>query len=166
LLFFDPLQHNAAMPRDAYDMVSVYLFRQDGEDAQFLMLRRAPDIPFGGTWQPVYGGIKPDETAWQAAIREMREETGLLPVELYQANTVNSFYVAADDTVYHCPCFAARVEADGAVELNDEHDAFEWLNPDAMRQRLMWAGQKRIFEEIVQEIVNPGPAIAYLRIPI
>lgn len=43
-------------------------------DLQVLLLERA-DRP--GFWQSVTGSIEPGETLWDAAVREVREETGL-----------------------------------------------------------------------------------------
>lgn len=46
----------------------------------FMILRDdKPDILFPNTWSPVTGGREPDETLWDAARRECREEIGLVP---------------------------------------------------------------------------------------
>lgn len=154
------------MSHASYDMTCVYVFRHREHGAEFLLLRRTVDQYMGGTWQPVYGSIDHGETAWQAALREMREETGLAPDRLYQASTVDSFYVAASDTVYHCPVFAAEVPGDAEVTLNAEHDAFDWVHVDDVSGRLIWPGQRRAVAEIVEEIVRDGPAKAFLQISV
>jgi lipoyl(octanoyl) transferase len=58
------------LPRD----VAVQVFKATPEGARFLMLRRVPDR--GGFWQGITGAPLPGETDMQAAIREVREETG------------------------------------------------------------------------------------------
>jgi len=153
------------MTRVSHDLVSVYVFRRRDRGPEFLLLLRAPDRYMGGTWQPVSGGVEAGETAWQAALRELREETGLVPDRFYQANTVESFYVARTDTVYHAPAFAAEVSGDAEVRLNDEHTDLEWIPVGEFSGRLLWPGQRRVFAEIVQEIINGGPARPYLEIP-
>ncbi|MBI4581950.1 MAG: NUDIX domain-containing protein [Planctomycetes bacterium] len=152
------------MTRVSHDMMCVYVFRHREHGPEFLLLRRAAGDYMGGTWQPVYGGIREGETAWQAALREMREETGLVPSRLYQANSVDSFYTAGNDTVYHCPVFAAEVPGDAEVALNAEHDEFDWVHVDDVAAQLIWPGQRRAVAEIVQEIIRGGPAQQFLEI--
>ncbi|GMV95867.1 MAG: hypothetical protein AMXMBFR83_02360 [Phycisphaerae bacterium] len=166
------------MPRVVSEIVDVYVFRrpagaatanarqeaQSGAGVEFLLLRRSPGEYLGGTWQAVHGRIEPGETAWQTALRELREETGLTPIELYQIDAVNTFYMAADDVVHHCPCFAAEVGGQAGVVLDAEHEAFEWVSAEDAMRRFIWPGQRRAVREIIEEILRPGPATAYLRI--
>ena len=44
---------------------------------EFLVLLRAPGR--GGVWHVVSGGVEDDETAVESALRELAEETGLVP---------------------------------------------------------------------------------------
>ena len=55
--------------------VSVVLLRWRQSLAQILLLRRTR--PPAGVWCQVAGGIEANETAWQTALREVTEETGL-----------------------------------------------------------------------------------------
>lgn len=152
------------MTQASCDLACVYVFRHREHGPEFLLLRRAADSYMGGTWQPIYGGIEVGETASQAALREMREETGLMPDRLFQANSVDTFYVADNDTVYSCPVFAAEVPGDAQVELNPEHDAFDWVHADEIAGQLMWPGQRRMVGEIVEEIIRGGPGKPFLQI--
>lgn len=52
--------------------VSVIVFR---DDTVLLVLRGRP--PAEGLWAPVGGRVEPGETAEEAALREVREETGI-----------------------------------------------------------------------------------------
>lgn len=144
----------------------LYVYRRRGDAVEFLLLHRAPGRCMAGTWQPVYGRIQPDETAWQAVVRELREETGLAPIELYHVDSVNTFYLPENDSVQHSPTFAAEVDASADVQLNPEHTAAQWLPPDEFARRLLWPGQRREFQEIIEEIIHHGPAREHLRIPL
>lgn len=152
------------MPRIVSSIIDVYVFRRRPDGVEFLTLLRAPTIRLGGTWQSVHGKIESGETAWQAAARELREETRLTPIGFWQIDYVNTFYVASEDCVLLCPCFAAEVAANAMVQLCEEHAAFEWLLVEAACERLMWPGQRHAVREIVSEIIQPSAAESHLRI--
>ena len=154
------------MPRVACELVMVYLFRPADSGPEFLVLHRRPEDVASGTWQTIYGHIRPGETSWQTALREIREETGLRPVRFYQLDTVDTFCIAGEDVIHHCPCFAAEVGLGNEVCLNEEHAAFEWLPADQAAARYTWPGQRRAVREILNEIIRPGPAVAWLEIPL
>jgi dATP pyrophosphohydrolase len=149
-----------------YDMVTCYVARPaaDGTLGELLQLRRATGEFLAGAWGAVHGRIERDETAWQAALRELREEAGLSPVEFYQLDTVNEFYLAADDTVWHVPAFCAVVPRDAAVVVNEEHDDHRWVARERFEKDFLWPGERRQVEELAREIFDNGPAKRYLRL--
>lgn len=158
--------------------VSVFVCRQTQAGPEFLQLQRAlvrqghlsdPDQQtpnYMGTWQLVTGRLEPNETAYRAALRELFEETALIPAEFYQVNRVNTFYLALDDSLNHVPMFCAMVNEFDEVALNHEHSAYRWLTPDSFAGQLMWPGERDVFAEVVREILNDGPAKKFLKIDI
>jgi dATP pyrophosphohydrolase len=152
------------MPAVDSDMIDVYPFRRGETGVDFLLLKRAPAIWLGGTWQAVHGKIETGETAPQAALRELREETGLRPLGFWQLEFVNTFYVAKQDRILMCACFAAEVAADAVVRLSDEHTDYRWEPYEQALRSYMWPGQRRAIREIMEEIVTPGLAEPHLRI--
>jgi len=153
------------MPQIVSSIIDVYPLRRTSGSVEFLLLKRQPAARLGGTWQAVHGKIEPGEAAWQAALRELREETGLTPTGFWQIDFVNTFYMADGDRVVLCPCFAAEVAADARVVLSREHTAFRWLPAKQALRQFMWPGQRRAVREIMDEIVAPGPAEPHLRVP-
>lgn len=148
------------------DMIVLFAARPDeaGAGYEFLQLRRAPDRFMGGTWQTVMGRLEAGETAWQAALRELKEETGLVPAEFYRLSVIESFYVHQDDTIWHCPCFAALVAPGAAVSLNAEHDAHRWLPQDQVLKQTMWPGQRQAIVEFFRDVLHGSEAKPHLRI--
>jgi dATP pyrophosphohydrolase len=123
--------------------VDVYPYRlRLDQPLQFLVLRRAITKAYAGQWRMIGGKIQPGEAAWQAALRETTEETGLSPLRLWCLPSVNTFYEWAHDRINLIPAFAAHLDADPV--LNDEHDAFAWLPPDEAAARLAWPEQQRL----------------------
>lgn len=65
------------------------LFGFDGEKLNVLLVRRANE-PFKGCWAFPGGFMDMDESAEEAALRELREETGIAGVDLVQFHTFSA----------------------------------------------------------------------------
>lgn len=151
------------------EMIACHVFRlADNGSHEMLQLRRVPEDYLGGTWQIVRGGIEPGETAVQAALRELREEAGLVPQELYRLGLVETFHIpsrdAARDTIWHCATFCAIVAPDAQVKLDHEHDAHRWIPRDQALGHTMWASERAVLRELFHDILDDGPAKPYLRL--
>jgi dATP pyrophosphohydrolase len=149
-----------------YDMITCFVVRptESGDLAEFLQLRRAKGEFLEGVWGPIHGRIERGETAWQAALRELREESGLTPLEFYQLDTINQFYLVAGDCVWHVPGFCAVVGRDVTIKVNEEHDESRWIDRSRIDQDFLWPGERRQARELAREILDNGPAKSYLRI--
>jgi len=123
-------------------VVDVYAYRLEGDRPRFLLLRRAPGVSYAGQWRMIGGKIRRGEAAWQTALREIEEETGQQPRRLWVVPSLNAFYEWQHDRVNLIPAFAAEL-ADDPV-LNDEHDAFAWLDEEEAVARLPWPEQQRL----------------------
>jgi dATP pyrophosphohydrolase len=137
----------------AVRVIDVYPYRRTGRGVELLLLRRAAGRQYEGSWRMVGGKIGPGEAAWEAARRELREETGFVPVQLWSIPSVNFFYEWREDRVNVVPAFAAEVEGDPV--LDHEHDAFEWLAPEDAETRLSWPEQVRL-AGLIPDIVARG----------
>ncbi|MBI2418749.1 MAG: NUDIX pyrophosphatase, partial [Ignavibacteriales bacterium] len=122
--------------------IELHVFRLKKEKVEFLLLKRSGGRIYPGTWQMVSGRIETGETAVQAAMRELMEETGLVPVKFWVVPKVNSFYTPDNDAVNMVPVFAAMVDVKSKVRLSDEHTDFQWAPLKKACKLLAWPGQR------------------------
>ena len=141
------------------DAVSVFLLQHHGSEVKVLLMRRATTMK--GTWCQVAGGIEAGEKAWQAALREVREETGIILGSLWSGDIVEQFYEPHRDRIAMLPVFVGFVAPQIEVQLNDEHDAYEWLDFDAACARVTFPGQRHTLRTIEAEFVarDPDPVL-------
>ena len=125
------------------NLVEVHILREKGKRLQFLILKRAAKEIYPGLWQMVSGKIKKEEKAYSAALREMKEETGLTPVKFWAAPNVNSYYDTSNDSVTIIPVFAALVDSKAAVKISREHNEFRWVSIEGAKKKLAWEGQRK-----------------------
>ena len=131
------------------------MLRGTGTALEVLVLRRAVGGRCPGSWETVHGTIEPGETPEQASAREVREETGLTPLRLYNLSRVEMFYQHRRDEVALIPQFAAFVSADAEARVSPEHDRCEWLPAAAAAQRFAWPRERRALNDILS-IVGGG----------
>jgi dihydroneopterin triphosphate diphosphatase len=119
--------------------------------AEVLMLeRRVPP----GWWQSVTGSLEPGEQPWEAAVREVAEETGLAPHGLLDLGMRERFTIAPAWRERFAPgvtenlehAFALRIAEPVAVQLDPlEHLQFAWLPlPEARERAASWSNRVAI----------------------
>lgn len=135
--------------------MDVYPYRLGSEGAAFLLLRRAAGRMYAGAWRMVGGKIGPGEQAWEAALRELREETGREPARFWSVPSANVFYEWQHDRVNIAPAFAAELTGDPV--LDGEHDAFAWLPAPEAAARLAWPEQARLLTLVDRMLAQPIP---------
>jgi 8-oxo-dGTP pyrophosphatase MutT (NUDIX family) len=147
-------------------LVDVYVLRGSGSELECLALRRGSGGRCPGSWESVHGHIEPSEQPAGAALRELEEETGLVPLRLYNLSRVELFYQHRTDEVALVPVFAAFVGSGARVRLGPEHDGFEWLAPDSARVRFAWPRERRTVDDIVMLLGSgdAGPVDDVLRV--
>jgi 8-oxo-dGTP pyrophosphatase MutT (NUDIX family) len=113
----------------------------------------------------VHGHIDPGEEPEDAALRELREETGLSAERLYVVR-VNPFYVRRTRTLQLAVVFAAFVEEPATVTIAGEHQRAEWLSVDEALSRFAFPGERASLREVVELLGtgNAGPVEDVMRV--
>ena len=99
-----------------------------------ILLQKRTD---GDFWSLPAGGMEPGETPTQAAIREVREETGL-EVELvrflglYSDPELCTVYPAGNRMQLVGASFLARIIGGEMIDSNEETAELRWFAPDAL----------------------------------
>lgn len=127
-------------------LIDLYPYRLIGGKPQFLLLKRAKGKIYEGQWRMIGGKVNPGETSWQAALRELKEETRLVPVKFWAIPSVNQFYEAASDTIHAIPAFAAQVDEEVQPVLDDEHTGTTWADADSIQKYIHWPEQRRLVQ--------------------
>ena len=137
--------------------MDTYALRGNGDALEVLALRRGTAGRCPGSWETVHGTIEPGETPVQASLRELREETGLVPEKLYNLSRTEAFYQHRSDELALIPVFAAFVAPGATVTLSPEHDRSEWLRVSDAARRFAWPRERRALDDILS-IVGGGSA--------
>ncbi len=137
-------------------MIEAHIFREVDNALEFLLLKRSDRVIYPGLWQMVNGKIKKGEKAYQTALREIQEETGIIPEKLWVVPKVDSFYSHENDNMMLLPVFAAKFKTSSNVVISEEHCEFKWVNPIETKKMLAWEGQRQsvdlIFNYFKEEI--------------
>ena len=146
------------------NLIEAHIFREQNGKIEFLLLKRSPVQYYPNLWQMVSGKIKENETAYQTALREIKEETNLTPVKFWAAPTVNSFYSPDNDYICLLPVFAVKVEFNSEVTISKEHTEYRWVSPEEAKKLLAWDGQRKSVDVIVDYFLNRNSFLNFIEI--
>ncbi|MFY9611290.1 MAG: dihydroneopterin triphosphate diphosphatase [Blastocatellia bacterium] len=139
------------MPHKQPRSVQVVIFAETDFGREFLLLRRIAS--HGGFWQSVTGSLEDEETHPEAAVREVREETGIIVTadHLIDLQLLNTFEIAPQWRSRYAPGVTQNEEVCFAMEIGKcairvdaiEHDSWAWVGYDRAIKMLQWESSKR-----------------------
>lgn len=144
------------MPRLDPCLIEVYVFRRRGRRVEFLALRRRAGDSLPGVWQPVTGTLMRGESAVLGALREVREETGAVPMRMWRLESVTTFFDPRRDAIRLVTLFAAEVAERAAVRLSREHSTHRFLSAREAALRFLWDSQRRGLVAVREQVLRGG----------
>jgi len=108
-------------------------------------------------WSLPKGHVEAGETAEDAALREVEEETGIRGRMVASLGTIDFWFIAENrrihKTVHHFLMEAAGGELSDA---DPEVDQVAWVNVSDLRQRLAYADERRLLDRLPDLLAGPG----------
>jgi dATP pyrophosphohydrolase len=136
--------------------IAAYICRIKKGNAQFLIIKR--QTPYlRNSWQKISGKIEKGEKAWEAALREIKEETGLIPDRFYSANDVELFYEVGQNCINMVPVFVGFIDSDQEARLSIEHSEYKWVTRTEAAGMLSFEHQTKNMHMIEKRFVEKKP---------
>ncbi|MDP4550097.1 NUDIX domain-containing protein [Alkalihalobacillus macyae] len=142
--------------------VAAVLIKRTDSDYEVLLLKRDTSV-LRDVWCYIGGGIEEGEKAWEAALREVKEETGITDLSLYSSNQFDQIYSPKENYIYIAPVFVGYVDESQKVNLNYEHSDYKWVSFKEALDTVSIPGNEEVLLSIEKHFVN-RPPLHYLRV--
>lgn len=109
-------------------------------ESKVLLMKHSPRKGEPGKWGVPAGKFEAGETAQEAALRELLEETG---ISLESLQTVGTLYIRKPDIDYVYHMFKVRLDTIPQVRLSDEHEEYRWVAESEIEGLPLMAGTKQ-----------------------
>ena len=119
----------------------VVLYNDDSDEVQFLVLKYP-----GGHWDFVKGKMENSEEPKQTAIRETKEETGIIDVEFidgFNEEISYTFYVKNKEINKKVIFYLGKTKSTEII-ISHEHLDFAWLNFKDAIERITYENAERV----------------------
>jgi len=136
------------------NLIEAHIIRRTKNSIEFLLLKRSGKVKYPNLWQMVTGSIEKGENAYQTVIREIHEETDLIPEKLWIVPNVNSFYDRKNNELNLIPVFVALIEKNKEIKISREHTEFMWVKKNKAKRLVAWDGQRKSIDIIYKFFVK------------
>jgi len=131
----------------------IITFRCSSGKVEYLLLKHAN----GGHWSFPKGHLEEGEGTKEAALRELREETGLAVKSFsrgFEERTHYSFerdgLSVAKTVVY----YLARAESGSSIELSAEHLDYRWLDYRSAREVVTYENDRQLLDAAAKKLAK------------
>jgi 8-oxo-dGTP pyrophosphatase MutT (NUDIX family) len=134
--------------------------------AGFILMRKTPAGPvyllldYGKHWDYPKGHLEEGETAWQAAVRELREETGIRQVDRvtrFQRDMHYFFVSSKKGPITKTVTYFLGETRTLEVVVSDEHSGYAWLAYEDAMQRLTYENAREMLRAAHEALTNHRP---------
>jgi len=129
------------------------LFRKGAEGPEFLLL------DYGKHWDYAKGHLEEGETAWQAAVRELREETGIKQVDRVGTFERDMHYVFRSPkkgVVHKTVTYFLGSTRAKEIQLSDEHTGYAWMGFGEAMERLTYDNAREVLQAAWESMQKAG----------
>ena len=131
--------------------------------AGFILMHQTPGGPvfllldYGKHWDYAKGHLEEGETAWQAAVRELREETGIRQVDRvpgFEQQMHYGFFSPGKGRVQKTVTYFLGITRSEEVVVSAEHSGYAWLSFEEAMERLTYENAREVLRgayEVVKE---------------
>ncbi|MEO9363970.1 MAG: NUDIX domain-containing protein [Nitrososphaera sp.] len=135
---------------------AVVVFTSDSKPEYLLLHYTA------GHWDFPKGNIEAGETEREAAVREIREETGIADIEFVEgfSNTISYKYRRARRLVDKQVVFFLALTKTRDVTISHEHIGFAWKSYDDAMEQLTYKSARNLLEAAAQFMEKEKPPAA------
>lgn len=137
--------------------IAAFIVKREQGGVKYLLLHRCGEY-LNDNWQMVSGKVEKGETAWQAALREIKEETSIVPDEFYSCDILEQFYELNQNCINLVPIFVGFINSDQEVVLSDEHDEYKWVSLQEAKEMLEFHNQIVTINHINTYFVQRKPS--------
>ncbi|MBQ7670766.1 MAG: NUDIX domain-containing protein [Clostridia bacterium] len=133
------------IPEGMYHLVADVIVRHT--DGEYLLMQRDPGKHYGGMWEATAGGsaIK-GETAYECAVRELREETGIASRELVEVGRVED----GKQTLYVEFLCVTDFDKGGVILQEGETSDYKWVG----REELLAMNASELVTKRMQSFID------------
>ncbi|MEA2031027.1 MAG: NUDIX domain-containing protein [candidate division Zixibacteria bacterium] len=132
--------------------VNIAVIKKDPDGWKYLLLKRSPNESYGNFWGFITGGKRGNETIAQCVEREMQEEIGLAPSNMWATEYIIQFYEPENDKIWILPLIVADLEEDAKIVLSEENIEYRWLLPNKAKRLVSWKNLVRAIDDITEEL--------------
>lgn len=140
-------------------VVSAVLLSEIEGELKILLMKRVK----GNFWCHVAGKVEDGETASQAILREIKEETAIQVQHLFSADYLEQFYEPSLNVIEVIPAFVGLCQPEQAVCLNHEHTAYQWCSLSEAKALAAFSNQRKLYD-FVWDNFAVQPPLELLRI--
>lgn len=134
-------------------VVSAVLLSEIEGELKILLMKRVK----GNFWCHVAGKVEDGETASQAILREIKEETAIQVKHLFSADYLEQFYEPSLNVIEVIPAFVGFCQPEQVVCLNHEHTAYQWCSLSEAKTLAVFSNQRRLYDFVWDNFAVQSP---------